>query len=144
MVSAGCVLPHVGEIEVLGDEKPPRLLRRAPPLCVRSMEGLGVASDPRKILKLPPRATVARFPVLVPNDQDSNTRFEVSVYDGVRKDPQRKDSAPTRSWCAEARVLDQELGDTLELAEKALCYEWRSLFGVEVQSVSDILFGAGV
>jgi hypothetical protein len=41
-------------------------------------------------------------------------------------------------------VLDQELGDTLELAEKALCYEWRSLFGVEVQGVSDILFGAGV
>jgi len=56
----------------------------------------------------------------MPNDKDSNTCFEDSVYDGVRKDPKGKYSTASRSWCAETRVLDQQLGDTLELAEKAL------------------------
>lgn len=82
--------------------------------------------------------------MLMPNDKDSNARFEGSVYDRVRKDPERKDSATCLGWCAEARVLDQETGDTLELAEKALCYEWPSLLGVEVQGIGNVLFGARV
>ena len=82
---------------------------------------LGVALNRQTILLgLSPRATVTGFPVLMPNDKDSNTCFEDSVYDGVRKDPKGKYSTASRSWCAETRVLDQQLGDTLELAEKAL------------------------
>lgn len=68
----------------------------------------------------------------MPDDEDSNARFEVSVHDGVRKDTKRKDSATSRCWCAEAGVLDQEIDDALKLAEKALRYEWRSLLCVKV------------
>lgn len=98
-------------------------------------------SRQRFSISLPPGATVAGFPVLMPNDKDSNARFECSVYD---RDPERKDSSPSRSWCAEARVLDQEIGDTLELAKKALCYEWPGLLCIELQGVGDIMFGARV
>jgi len=96
------------------------------------------------LLGLPSSASVAGFLVVMPNDKDSNTCFEDSVYDRVRKDPKGKDSTASRSWCTETRVLDQQLCDTLELAEKALCYEWPSLHRVEIQGVRDVMFGARV
>jgi len=80
----------------------------------------------------------------MPNDKDSNARFEDSVYDGVREDPEGKYSAASRSWRAEAGVFDQQLGNAFELAEKALCYERPGLCGVEIQGVRDVMFGARV
>ena len=100
------------------------------------MEGLGVA--------LRSRATVTWFPMLMPNDKDSNSRFDASIDDEVREDTQRKDSAPFRRWCAEARVLDHKVGNSLEFGEKALRYSWPGVLGVEVKGVSNVLFSAGM
>ncbi len=41
-------------------------------------------------------------------------------------------------------MLDQEVADTLELAEEALRHDWTRALGVRVQDVSDVLFGTGV
>jgi len=59
----------------------------------------------------------------MPNDDDSNAGPEASIHDRVRKDPQRKYSATFRGWCAEARMIDQELSDALELGEESLRHE---------------------
>ena len=80
----------------------------------------------------------------MPDDDDSDAGVEASIHNRVRKDPQRKHPAPLRRWRAEARMLYQELGDPLELAEKSARYKWSSLLGVEVQGVGDVLLGARV
>ena len=72
---------------------------------------------------LPPRATIVGFSVLMPHDNDSNTRLEASIYNRVRKDPQRKYSAPLRDWGAKAWMLYQELSDTLEFGKKPLGHD---------------------
>jgi len=59
--------------------------------------------------------------VLVTNDNDSNARLEAPIYDGVRKDAQRKYTAAILGWRAEARMRDQEPGNTLELVEESTC-----------------------
>lgn len=78
------------------------------------------------------------------HDKDANTCFESSVDNRVRKDSQRKSSAPSFGWYAEAWVLDQEVGGALELAVETLRYNWTGALRVEVQYVSDVLLGAGV
>jgi hypothetical protein len=59
-----------------------RLAAKTSPLRVRRAAGLGVASDTCVIFfSLPPRATVAGFPVLMSNDNDSDAGIEAAVYD---------------------------------------------------------------
>jgi hypothetical protein len=93
---------------------------------------------------LSPRATIVGLSVLMPDDNDSNAGLKASIYNRVRKDPQRKHSAPLRGWRAEAWMLDQELSDALELGKKPLRHEQSRLLRVEVQGVGDILLGARV
>ena len=69
------------------------------------------------------RATIVGFSVLMPHDNDSNTRLEASIYDRVRKDPQRKNSATLRGRRAKAWMLDQELSDTLEFGKEPLGHD---------------------
>ena len=80
----------------------------------------------------------------MPHDKDSNTCFEDSIYDRVRKDPKRENSTAPRSWSSETWVIDQQLGDTLELVEKVLCYKWSSLQEVKVLGVRNVLLRAWV
>ena len=79
----------------------------------------------------------------MPNDDDSYAGLQLAVDNRVRKDTQRKGPTLACGGCAEARVLDQERSDTLDLAEKAPGYERPRLLGVEVQGISDVPFGVG-
>lgn len=60
---------------------------------------------------------------MMAHDDESNPRLKVSIHDGIRKDPQRKYTATLRGGCANAWMLDQKLGNTLELGEEPMCYE---------------------
>jgi len=93
---------------------------------------------------LPPRAAMVGFSVLMPDDNDSNTRIEGSIYNRVRKYPQRKYAAPLRGWRAKAWMFGQELSDALELGKKLPGNNQSSLSGVEIQGVRNILLGARV
>ena len=58
----------------------------------------------------------------MPDDDDPDAVVEAAIHHGVGKDSQRKHAATFRGRCAEAGVLDQQLGDPLELDEKPACY----------------------
>jgi hypothetical protein len=73
------------------------------------------------------------------HDQDSNAAFEISVYDRVREDLQREGSSSSCRWYTETRVLNQELGDTLELFEKALSDHTSSVFAVKIQGIGNVM-----
>jgi hypothetical protein len=101
---------------------PPR--RCLPSRSGRSLRKAFSGMNPPDVhLDLPPRATVAGFPVLMSDNKDLNSAFADSIYNGVRKDPKRKSPAPSRNRCAQGRVLDQESGNVLELGEEPPCYE---------------------
>ena len=53
-------------------------------------------------------------------------------------------STAPRSWSSETWAIDQQLGDTLELVEKVLCYKWSSLQEVKVLGVRNVLLRAWV
>ena len=77
------------------------------------------------------------------HDQDSNAAFEISVYDRVREDLQRECSSSSRRWYAEAGVLNQKLGDTFELFEKAPSNRTSSVFAVKIHDIAEALLEAG-
>ena len=84
------------------------------------------------------------LPVLVPNDENSNPVFKISVNDRIREDPKRKCSPSFSRWRAQPRVLDQKFSDTFELLEKATCNSVSRAFNVYVQCVGDVLLCSGV
>lgn len=93
---------------------------------------------------LSPVVSVARFSEVMTHDQDSNILVERSVDDRVRKNFHRVTSSSMRRWCTETRVLDQKLGNTLELAEKTRCHCQAGSFSVKINGISNIFFRSGV
>ena len=72
------------------------------------------------------------------HDQNSNVAFEISVYDRVRENLQRKRSSSPCRWCTEVGVFNQELGDAFEFFEKARSNRRSSVFVVKIQGVGNV------
>jgi hypothetical protein len=95
-------------------------------------------------LDLSPAAAVARFPVLMPDDQDSCPSLVASVNNCVRKDLHRKGSSSPGHRRAEPGLFNQKLCNTLELIEKALGDGGARVFAVEIQRVCNVLLSSRV
>ena len=93
---------------------------------------------------LSPTASVAGFPVLMAHDQDSNTAFEISIYNRVRKYFQRECPSPFCRWGSKVGIFNQKLGDTFKFFEKMFSYHKASLFSVKIQSVGNIMLRSRV
>lgn len=93
---------------------------------------------------LTPPAAITRPSVLMPNDENPYADSEIFVHNGIRENPQRKDSPSFRGWRTESGVFNQKLGDTFELREKATCNSGPHVSEVKGQCVGDVLFCLGV
>ena len=89
--------------------------------------------------ELPPTTSVAGLPVLMSHNQDSNTTFEISIYDRVRKNFQPEYSSTFRRWRSEIGIFNEELDDTFKFFEETLSNHKTRLFFVKIQRVGNIM-----
>jgi hypothetical protein len=82
--------------------------------------------------------------MLMPNHDDVDAGIKAAVDHRIWEHSQREGSAALGSGRAEAWMFNEQSSNALELKQKSLSYQFTSVCSVEVQRVSDILFGPRV